>query len=82
MYPGEVNVAQEDLNSFLEIADDHRVNSLTQNNSPSSNSQPKSKSESRTKSRPRRQSSGNTTPPPNISAPNPPSGVAETDDDI
>ena len=60
MYPGEVNVAQEDLNSFLEIADDHRVNSLTQNNSPSSNSQPKSKSESRTK---------NGKVVPNISAP-------------
>jgi len=60
---------QEDLNSFLEIAEDQRVNGLTQNNSPSSNSQPKSKSESRSKSRPRGQSSGNTTPPPNISAP-------------
>ena len=29
MYHGEVNVVQEDLNSFLEIAEDHRVNGLT-----------------------------------------------------
>ena len=38
MYHGEVNVAQEELNSFLAIAEELRVKGLTQNNG-SSNSQ-------------------------------------------
>ena len=33
MYHGEVNVAQEDLNSFLAIAEDLKIKGLTQNNS-------------------------------------------------
>jgi len=33
MYHGEVNVAQEELNSFLAVAEDLRVKGLTQNNS-------------------------------------------------
>ena len=33
MYQGEVNVAQEELNSFLAVAEDLRVKGLTQNNS-------------------------------------------------
>jgi len=33
MYHGEVNVAQEDLNSFLSVAEDLKVKGLTQNNS-------------------------------------------------
>jgi len=37
MYMGEVNVAQEELNSFLAVAEDLRVKGLTQNNSDSSN---------------------------------------------
>eukprot|EP00092_Neocalanus_flemingeri_P007003 GFUD01007561.1.p1 GENE.GFUD01007561.1~~GFUD01007561.1.p1 ORF type:complete len:335 (+),score=94.57 GFUD01007561.1:172-1176(+) len=36
MYHGEVNVAQDDLNSFLQVAEDLRVKGLTQNNSGSS----------------------------------------------
>merc|ERR1711936_469068 len=32
MYHGEVNVAQEDLNSFLSVAEDLKVKGLTQNN--------------------------------------------------
>jgi len=36
MYMGEVNVAQEELNSFLAVAEDLRVKGLTQNNSESS----------------------------------------------
>ena len=35
MYHGEVNVAQEDLNSFLTVAEDLEVKGLTQNNSKS-----------------------------------------------
>jgi len=33
MYMGEVNVAQEELNTFLSVAEDLRVKGLTQNNS-------------------------------------------------
>merc|ERR1712179_792553 len=36
MYHGEVNVAQEDLNSFLAVAEDMKVKGLTQNNQNSS----------------------------------------------
>jgi len=36
MYHGEVNVAQEDLNSFLAVAEDMKVKGLTQNNQTSS----------------------------------------------
>merc|ERR1712050_417117 len=32
MYMGEVNVAQEELNSFLSVAEDLKVKGLTQNN--------------------------------------------------
>ena len=35
MYHGEVNVAQEELNSFLAVAEDLKVKGLTQNNSSS-----------------------------------------------
>merc|ERR1712060_659324 len=35
MYHGEVNVAQEELNSFLAVAEDLRVKGLTQNPSES-----------------------------------------------
>jgi len=35
MYHGEVNVAQEELNSFLAVAEDLKVKGLTQNNSES-----------------------------------------------
>jgi hypothetical protein len=38
MYQGEVNVAQEELNSFLAVAEDLRVKGLTQNNSGTSSS--------------------------------------------
>jgi len=42
MYHGEVNVAQEELNSFLAVAEDLRVKGLTQNTSENLNSRRKS----------------------------------------
>jgi len=45
MYMGEVNVAQEELNSFLAVAEDLRVKGLTQNNSSSESSAAKAKQE-------------------------------------
>jgi len=46
MYHGEVNVAQEELNSLLSVAEDLKVIGLTQNNTPESHpSKPKPKSE-------------------------------------
>jgi len=41
MYHGEVNVAQDDLNSFLQVAEDLRVKGLTQTNSGNVASEPK-----------------------------------------
>ena len=37
MYNGEVNVSQEDLNSFLAVAEDLKVKGLTQNTAGDSN---------------------------------------------
>jgi len=42
MYHGEVNVAQEELNSFLAVAEDLRVKGLTQNQGGSAERRPKS----------------------------------------
>jgi len=41
MYHGEVNVAQDDLNSFLAVAEELRVKGLTQNNSGAPSEPPK-----------------------------------------
>jgi len=41
MYHGEVNVAQEELNSFLAVAEELRVKGLTQNNQQSAMAKPK-----------------------------------------
>ena len=38
MYHGEANIAQEDLNNFLAVAEDLRVKGLTQGNSDASSS--------------------------------------------
>ena len=38
MYHGEVNIAQDDLNNFLAVAEDLRVKGLTQNTTSDSNS--------------------------------------------
>jgi len=40
MYHGEVNVAQEELNSFLAVAEDLKVKGLTQNNANAADTKP------------------------------------------
>jgi len=81
MYHGEVNVAQEELNSFLAVAEDLCVKGLTQNNSGgvggSSGSRKENnysvpKSTPAPKSAPRSPPS-DPTPPPKRPRPNPPS---------
>jgi len=64
MYMGEVNVAQEELNSFLAVAEDLRVKGLTQGNAES-NDKPKSES----KSRARDSTPSDSGPPPKKSRP-------------
>ena len=86
MYHGEVNVAQDELNSFLAVAEELRVKGLTQNNSgggKSNHSAPKSPPPSKSSaSRP-----SDTAPPPKRQRPTPPPAPAATaaipdDDDI
>jgi len=48
MYHGEVNVAQEELNSFLAIAEDLKVKGLTQNKSEDAPRQQSNKKQART----------------------------------
>jgi len=89
MYMGEVNVAQEELNSFLAVAEDLRVKGLTQNNS---SSEAKPKSEPPKISRPpppREPQERDPVPPPKRPRPTPPTIAVsqqsyhqEDDDDI
>ena len=58
MYQGEVNVAQEELNSFLAVAEDLRVKGLTQN------TQAGSKADSEARERPREPPERDPVPPP------------------
>jgi len=78
MYQGEVNVAQEELNSFLAVAEDLRVKGLTQNNS--STKQPITKPPPASKPIPSRDQD----PPPKRPRPTPPSrqtpSIADDDD--
>merc|ERR1712215_413413 len=50
MYHGEVNVAQEELNSFLAVAEELKVKGLTQNSSGNDSSNTKPKAETPTPS--------------------------------
>ena len=50
MYYGEVNIAQENLNSFLSVAEELQVKGLTQSSSNSSNSNQTQTSTAKTKS--------------------------------
>jgi len=74
MYMGEVNVAQEELNSFLAVAEDLRVKGLTQNNSSGEapvRSQPKQETVKHS-SRPREPPERDQIPPPKRPRPMPP----------
>jgi len=82
MYHGEVNVAQEELNSFLAVAEDLRVKGLTQNQSgPSARTKetyPTPKPQDIPKVR-----APDPAPPPKRSRPAPPvSSYSQDDDDI
>jgi len=66
MYNGEVNVAQEELNTFLSVAEDLRVKGLTQNTSagPPKKSPPPSQDAVRQNQRPREPPERDPPPPP------------------
>jgi len=87
MYHGEVNVAQEELNSFLAVAEDLRVKGLTQNQSSShqsSSKQPASYPQSRSPlpvSKPLLRASETEPPPPHRRS-RPPHPTVHDDDDI
>jgi len=68
MYHGEVNVAQEELNSFLSVAEDLEVKGLTQNHSPS-NSKNNSKQEPASHKRTVFETSSSSLPPPKLQRP-------------
>ena len=73
MYHGEVNVAQDELNSFLAVAEELRVKGLTQNSQGGpgkTNSAPKSPPPA-----PKSRASDSAAPPPKRSRPNPPAPV-------
>jgi len=85
MYHGEVNVAQEDLNTFLAVAEDLKVKGLTQS-SENSNSNvgnnSSNSSRSAQKSKHRDPPSEASLPPVKKSRPNPPAPVLMDNDDI
>jgi len=75
MYMGEVNVAQEELNSFLSVAEDLRVKGLTQNNSSEAQTpraQPKQEGPPKHIPRPRDPPERDPVPPPKRPRPPPP----------
>merc|ERR1719220_2668024 len=85
MYQGEVNVAQEELNSFLAVAEDLRVKGLTQNNSGTSSSNTDHSSKQRAPSpkisRPPAPPERDPVPPPKRPRPAAPSQSYHQDDD-
>jgi len=88
MYHGEVNVAQDELNSFLAVAEDLKVKGLTQSNNSSdgnpSSSKPKSEPfNSVSRPRPQRQEESSSVPKRSHLAPPPlPAQRYQEDDDV
>ena len=86
MYHGEVNVAQEELNSFLSVAEDLRVKGLTQNQTGSQNTSQLSTGNEFSKNIPVsktiHQKPSDRNPPPKIPCPAPPLHKPSPDDDI
>merc|ERR1711892_545459 len=76
MYMGEVNVAQEELNSFLTVAEDLKVKGLTQGNTEGNQSESKTKrQEAKETTKPKLAPPRPTAPPPKrprFNQPNPP----------
>jgi len=82
MYHGEVNVAQEELNSFLAVAEDLRVKGLTQNQSGPSARTKETYSTPKPQDIPKVRAP-DPAPPPKRSRPAPPvSSYSQDDDDI
>jgi len=84
MYHGEVNVAQEELNSFLAVAEDLKVKGLTQNNSPSkqqNTAKPRVREQVERVEQPQQPKRPRPAPPP-VSRPPPPDSYHSQDDDI
>jgi len=82
MYHGEVNVAQEELNSFLAVAEDLRVKGLTQNQSGPSARTKETYSTPKPQDIPKVRAP-DPAPPPKRSRPTPPvSSYSQDDDDI
>jgi len=84
MYHGEVNVAQEELNSFLAVAEDLKVKGLTQNSSSSATKRARSPAPQITRPPVEREPIKRARPTP-APAPAPPgsySSVGNDDDDI
>jgi len=85
MYHGEVNVAQEELNSFLAVAEELRVKGLTQNNQGGSSSSSNKKESFSTAPRPQATAPRLPDPVPPPKKPRPtaaPSYSGHDDDDI
>ena len=85
MYHGEVNVAQEELNSFLAVAEELRVKGLTQNNQGGSSSSASKKDSFSTAPRPQAAAPRLPDPVPPPKKPRPaaaPSYSGHDDDDI
>ena len=85
MYMGEVNVAQEELNSFLAVAEDLRVKGLTQNNSTGENKpRPIAEPPKISRPTPRESTEREAIPPPKRSrpTPTPQQSYQQDDDDI
>ena len=74
MYHGEVNVAQEELNSFLAVAEELKVKGLTQNN-------PSSPGRREPVTAPKRQIVTDPVPPPPPKRPRPPPPIAAPADE-